>query len=115
MKLYENFLNYLRSNPVYLDVFDSRESVFSHFEKSEDPDIQILYASYSYECYEGYASVIFYRESTGKYYEIYGSHCSCYGLEGQWDREEEVLPVELFNRLGELKGLYEKWEKQFVN
>ena len=114
MKFYENFLVNLRSNPVYLDGFDSRESVFSNFAKSEDTDIKILYASYSCECYEGYATVIFYRESTGKIYEIYGSHCSCFGLEGQWEREEEILPEELFNRLAELKGLYEEWEKGFA-
>lgn len=114
MKLYESFLMYLRSNPVYFDIFDSRESVFSNFVKQDDPDIQILYATYSYEEYSGYATVLYCRESTGKFYEIYGSHCSCYGLEGQWDREEEILPVELFNRLGDLKDLYEKWEKQFV-
>lgn len=24
-------------------------------------------------------------------YEVNGSHCSCYGFEGQWDREEVML------------------------
>ena len=28
---------------------------------------------------------------TGKLYETHGSHCSCYGFEGQWDLEETSL------------------------
>lgn len=30
----------------------------------------------------------FYKD--GKYYSVYGSHCSCHGLEGQWDPVEET-------------------------
>ena len=41
-----------------------------------------------YECgsYDGEAVVI-YRQAD-RYYFVSGSHCSCYGLEGQWDPEE---------------------------
>lgn len=92
-------LDELRKNPIYLENFSCREDVFNNFAKSDDPDIDIVFASYDCPPYEGYATVIYYRKSTSKYYEIYGSHCSCYGLEGQWDREEEVLPEELFKRL----------------
>lgn len=28
---------------------------------------------------------------TGVYYETFGSHCSCYGFEGQWEPEEADL------------------------
>jgi len=112
MKQYENFLEHLRSNPIYSDIFESREIVFDEFWKEDDPDIQILYASYSYEDYSGYATVVYYRESTGKYYEIYGSHCSCFGLEGQWDKDEEILPEELFKRLNVLKDAYDAWNVQ---
>lgn len=61
-------------------------------------DINILFASYGYENYSGDAFVLF--EQNGKLYEVNGSHCSCYGLEGQWDAEEVVLE-ELEHRLTE--------------
>ena len=46
---------------------------------------EILYANYSSGCYEGCALVVFKKE--GLLYEVNGSHCSCYGLENQWDPE----------------------------
>jgi hypothetical protein len=59
-------------------------------------DIRVLFASYSYENYSGDAWVLF--EKDGNLYEVNGSHCSCYGLEGQWDYEPVVLE-ELENRI----------------
>lgn len=58
--------------------------------------VKILLASYSYENYSGNAFVLF--KKGGKYYEVNGSHCSCYGLEDQWEPEEVVLK-ELWNRI----------------
>jgi hypothetical protein len=58
-------------------------------EKPEFKDAEILLASYGTPSYEGYAFVLFRRE--GKLYEVNGSHCSCYGLEGQWDPEETTV------------------------
>lgn len=52
-------------------------------------DIHILFASYGTDNYSGDAFVLFERE--GKLYEVNGSHCSCYGLEGQWDEDETTL------------------------
>ena len=52
-------------------------------------DIHILFASYSYYCYSGHAFVLFERD--GKLFEVNGSHCSCYGLEGQWKPEETTI------------------------
>lgn len=49
-------------------------------------DEQIIYAHYEAEGYEGSSFVLFERD--GKVYEVNGSHCSCYGLEGQWTPEE---------------------------
>lgn len=56
----------------------------------------ILFASYGQDNYSGDAFVLF--EEDGKLYEVNGGHCSCYGLEGQWDAEIVVLE-ELKNRL----------------
>jgi hypothetical protein len=48
--------------------------------------IHVIAATYEHEAYEGYANVIFMKD--GKYFEAHGSHCSCNGLEGQWDPQE---------------------------
>lgn len=88
----------LKQEPVFLNDFDSKESVVSNFEISDELSalINILFASYGYESYSGSAFVLFEKE--GKLYEAYGSHCSCVGLEGQFDFEEVNL-TELENRL----------------
>jgi hypothetical protein len=52
---------------------------------SED---EMLFASYETPRYEGSALVLF--ERGGKLFEVNGSHCSCYGLEGQWEPEETL-------------------------
>lgn len=58
-------------------------------EKPEFKGAEILLASYGTPSYEGYAFVLFRRG--GKLYEVNGSHCSCYGLEGQWEPEETTV------------------------
>jgi hypothetical protein len=52
-------------------------------------NVNILFASYGQDNYTGDAWVLF--ENNGKLYEVNGSHCSCYGLEGQWSPEETTL------------------------
>lgn len=67
---------------------------------------EILLAYYSCADWSGEAFVLFRRD--GKLYEVNGSHCSCYGLENQWEPEEtsmEALRYRLDN--GQL-GRY--WE-----
>jgi len=46
----------------------------------------ILIAWYGKESYDGKSEVYF--EKGGKLFKNYAYHCSCYGLEGQWDPEE---------------------------
>lgn len=58
--------------------------------------VNIILADYSYEDYSGNSFVLF--EKAGKLYEVNGSHCSCYGLEDQWE-PEEVVVKELLNRV----------------
>lgn len=58
--------------------------------------VNIILASYTYRDYEGDAFVLFIKE--GKIYEVNGSHCSCYGLEEQWE-PEEINIEELKNRI----------------
>lgn len=52
-------------------------------EKDIPPAGDVLFAFYSYENYSGYAFVLFQRGDD--VFEVNGSHCSCNGLEGQWD------------------------------
>lgn len=54
--------------------------------KDKKWDINVLLASYGNANYEGGAFVLF--EKDGKLFEVNGGHCSCYGLEGQWEPEE---------------------------
>lgn len=59
-------------------------------------DINILFASYNSANYEGKAWVLLEKE--GKLFEVNGEHCSCYGLEGQWEPKQVSLE-ELKHRL----------------
>lgn len=73
---------------VYFDEFESKEDMMREFCISSEQleGVEILYASYDCPPYEGYAHVIFRKDD--KLYEVNGSHCSCYGLEDQWEPEE---------------------------
>lgn len=82
--------------------FENRDDVAAQFEEGSGArwaqpatfvakdgfptDDEILFALYDTPAYEGYALVLYERD--GKLYEVHGSHCSCYGLEGQWQPEE---------------------------
>ena len=50
--------------------------------------LHIFYSFYSYEDYSGYGYIWGYDEAKDVFIYNSGSHCSCYGLEGQWDVEE---------------------------
>ena len=76
------------------DLFDTPDNVYREFqdyyerEKSELPsNLVLLYADYTYKDYSGDAYVLGYDEEKKQFFEVHGSHCSCYGLEGQWDEE----------------------------
>lgn len=65
-------------------------------DKPKFAGVELLLASYGTPEYEGYAFVLFRRE--GKLFEVNGAHCSCYGLEGQWEPEETSIAA-LLHRL----------------
>lgn len=62
--------------------FDSVEDIFSQF-RAESCSGTLLFAEYDSGGYDGTAFVLFERD--GILYEVNGSHCSCYGLEDQWE------------------------------
>ena len=68
--------------------WEERKAIMSKAIKEWEP-IHILFASYGTDNYEGGAFVLFERD--GKLFETNGSHCSCYGLEGQFTPEETTL------------------------
>jgi hypothetical protein len=74
----------------YFGGFDDFEDMMESFHV--DPkalgltDKNILLACYDTPSYEGYAFVLLKRGK--KLYEVHGSHCSCNGLEDQWDEGE---------------------------
>jgi hypothetical protein len=74
-------------NQVYFDCFTGVEDVIEQFSAPADAldNAEVFYANYTTPAYEGYATVVFEKE--GVLYEVNGSHCSCYGLEGQWEPE----------------------------
>jgi len=59
------------------------------FDVEELNDTEILIAKYECGNYEGSSFVLIRRN--GLLYEVNASHCSCYGLEGQWSEEETSL------------------------
>lgn len=88
---------------IYEGGFTCREDVARQFQEGVGPSWdtsqpfkpvagfpaagRIVYATYEQEAYEGSATVVF-TDTDGKLWEVHGSHCSCYGLEGQWKPEE---------------------------
>lgn len=72
---------------MYLGDFASRSEVEDQFHCKIPIDEKILLAVYTQECYEGSAFVLVQNVVTGNLFEVNGSHCSCYGLEDQWEPE----------------------------
>ena len=72
--------------PFYDGDFENWKDVCTWFNMNEPEPDEVLVAIYDIDGYDGYAHVV-YRNGR-KYYLNYGSHCSCYGLEDQWEPEE---------------------------
>lgn len=97
---------------MFLHDWHNQEEMMEDFEISDNDmeGVTILLASYTDADYNGDAFVLFTRN--GKLYEVNGSHCSCYGLEGQWEPEETTVEA-LLHRIqeGEL-GTDEVWDEK---
>lgn len=77
---------------MYVGQFGCKLDIATQFSTELSDDINILYAEYTNEDYSGSAYVLY--EQKGKLFEVYGSHCSCNGLEDQF-RPEETSVVAL--------------------
>lgn len=73
----------------FLDYGADRDGRVDAFIADKLGGAEILLASYTYEDYSGDAFVLY--RKYGKLYEVNGSHCSCYGLEDQWEPEETTV------------------------
>jgi hypothetical protein len=74
-------------------LFSSVEDLLHEFEITADEikDLEILYASYTYEDYSGSAFVLVRSNITKELFEVHGGHCSCNGIEGQWRLEPTTV------------------------
>lgn len=76
---------------LYLEDFSSWEEVISAYQLSDHKtEPKYVLASYSVGGYEG-SSIVIFGDSIDNLSFVHGSHCSCYGLEGQWDPEDTPL------------------------
>lgn len=80
---------------IFLNDFSEhdKDDVLSEYRTTDEERAfvkQIILADYTYEDYSGNSYVLFVGVDD-KLYEVYGSHCSCHGLEDQWDIEETTL------------------------
>ena len=103
MKRY--FGNWSDVDDVNRDFGDYGDSPTKELVKDEE----ILFAAYSTPSYEGYAFVVLERD--GDLYEVNGSHCSCMGLENQWDLEKTSWKALAMRDLHS----YEEWDQEAVD
>ena len=85
------------SDKVYLadwdGGFDGQASMLDDFEvdASALDGMEVLLAYYCHESYSGSAYVLMRRVTDNQLFEVWGSLCSCYGREGQWELQETTL------------------------
>lgn len=72
-----------------LNGWDSETEIFEDFKADRPADCEFIFAAYDQGNYEGEALVLF--RSGDKLFEVNGGHCSCCGLEGQWEPEETTV------------------------
>ncbi len=83
---------------MFIDGFDGIEGLKEEYDidDSDLVDVDILYAAYETGYYCGSSIVLFKKDE--KLFIVEAGHCSCYGLEGQWDpveTNEQALKMEI--------------------
>jgi hypothetical protein len=73
---------------MYLQNFEDNDDIINSYAAPADAlaEATVFLAWYGYGCYCGSSLVVY--EKDGKLYEVNGNHCSCSGLEDQWQPEE---------------------------
>ncbi len=94
---------------IYNGDWEEKQDLESDFNIKLSDNIEIIYAFYENESYSGSAFILF--KENNKLYEVHGAHCSCYGLEDQWDPEEtsiEYLEKSKDNRVIQALKIYKE-------
>jgi hypothetical protein len=71
---------------TYQGDFENWQSVQDNFCTDFAEPYNLIVASYDQPEYEGYAHVLW-QNADGTFGFVCASHCSCYGLEDQWEPE----------------------------
>lgn len=100
----------MKDNGIYDGNFDCREDVENQYSVQLEKNVRIIYAGYWYQDYSGDSVVLF--KQGRKLYEVRGGHCSCYGLEGQWDPEE--VNKEVMMHMFEKGSYYKDCKEQIM-
>lgn len=83
---------------VYLEEFNNWNDVLQEFAlPANTPEPADVFAAYEIDSNEGYAVVII-RKPNNLFDVIEGYHCSCYGLEGQFEPTEDV-PLDALKKM----------------
>lgn len=64
-----------------------RDSNYNRIVVEMPENLHIFFSYYEYEDYSGFGYLWGYDSDLDTFFYNSGSHCSCYGLEGQWDIE----------------------------
>jgi hypothetical protein len=98
------------NTPIFSGLFESTADVIREFHAPIDAldGSELLFAWYEYEDYSGDTFVLFRKD--GELYEVNGGHCSCYGLEDQWEPTRTTKDAILMrnNVRPELRALLEE-------
>ena len=72
---------------MYIEKFENNDDIINQYHAPKDAldGATVHLAWYGYGDYCGRSLVVF--EKDGQLYEVNGSHCSCNGLEEQWEPE----------------------------
>ena len=93
---------------MYIEVFNNNQDIIDKYQAPANAldGANVLLAWYGYGDYCGSSLVIY--EKDGQLYEVNGGHCSCNGLEGQWEPEETSWQsLSMRNLKGEYGGSVE--------
>lgn len=102
-------------NRTYFGEFQGWDDVCGGYSgKCPQIEPRYVFAEYQTPSYDGYSTVIA-SDDARKFSVVEGCHCSCYGLEGQWEPTEHTV-TELRKMMGAGCGFFhdhkddlEKW------
>lgn len=89
----------MNTKQLFLGEFESltqeeaKSKIVSDFEiqETELKRFKIMIAYQDYADYEGQSFILLKDKETGELFENHGSHCSCYGFEGQFDPKKTEM------------------------